>query len=282
MEEINNFQQESDETLFQVWERFKELLMKCPQHYLTETQEGMPQLLRDGLFARMAMEHRDEAGGSRRRLSWRQFILALGLHTREEMESHGFARPPKKVTMTDLFYLRGLDVRSVNIHYLLARYLRKSRAHISGGQFVARYLRRFADGRKSKAHISGGQFIIDMAELVRLQIYVQLYDTWVWVANGPERQPDAIAGARAIAEDAPAVDEGDQAVLAPVQAPQQPPLPPPAPTRTMPQRMARLEKDVHEIHGALTEQCEGRSYLYTIFSDPYVLLEERQTEDWRG
>ncbi|GJV25287.1 hypothetical protein Tco_1377982 [Tanacetum coccineum] len=39
MEEINNFQQESDETLFQAWEHFKELLMKCPQHYLTEMQE---------------------------------------------------------------------------------------------------------------------------------------------------------------------------------------------------------------------------------------------------
>ncbi|GJY12430.1 homeodomain-like protein [Tanacetum coccineum] len=40
MEEINNFQQEPDETPFyQAWERFKELLMKCPQHYLTEMQE---------------------------------------------------------------------------------------------------------------------------------------------------------------------------------------------------------------------------------------------------
>ncbi|GJU12469.1 hypothetical protein Tco_1134865 [Tanacetum coccineum] len=39
IEEINNFQQKSDETLYQVWERFKELLMKCPQHYLTEMQE---------------------------------------------------------------------------------------------------------------------------------------------------------------------------------------------------------------------------------------------------
>ncbi|GJY49271.1 hypothetical protein Tco_0439227, partial [Tanacetum coccineum] len=39
MEEINNFQQEPDETLYQAWERFKELLMKCPQHYLTEMQE---------------------------------------------------------------------------------------------------------------------------------------------------------------------------------------------------------------------------------------------------
>ncbi|GJS38574.1 hypothetical protein Tco_0563617 [Tanacetum coccineum] len=39
MEEINNFQQEPDETLYQACERFKELLMKCPQHYLTEMQE---------------------------------------------------------------------------------------------------------------------------------------------------------------------------------------------------------------------------------------------------
>ncbi|GJY38161.1 hypothetical protein Tco_0424525 [Tanacetum coccineum] len=39
MEEINNFQQEPDETIYQAWERFKELLMKCPQHYLTKMQE---------------------------------------------------------------------------------------------------------------------------------------------------------------------------------------------------------------------------------------------------
>ncbi|GKB06230.1 retrovirus-related pol polyprotein from transposon TNT 1-94 [Tanacetum coccineum] len=39
MEEIHNFQQEPDETLYQAWERFKELLMKCHQHYLNEMQE---------------------------------------------------------------------------------------------------------------------------------------------------------------------------------------------------------------------------------------------------
>ncbi|GJW73939.1 hypothetical protein Tco_0133309 [Tanacetum coccineum] len=33
------FLQEQEETLYQAWERFKELLMKCPQHYLTEMQE---------------------------------------------------------------------------------------------------------------------------------------------------------------------------------------------------------------------------------------------------
>ncbi|GKG56431.1 hypothetical protein Tco_0579755, partial [Tanacetum coccineum] len=40
---------------------------------------------------------------------------------------------------------------------------------------------------------------------------------------GPKRQPDAVAGASEAAEDAPAVDEGDQAVPAPVQAPPPPP-----------------------------------------------------------
>ncbi|GJU09573.1 reverse transcriptase domain-containing protein [Tanacetum coccineum] len=39
MEEINNFQQEPDESLFRAWERFKEVMMKCPQHYLTDMQE---------------------------------------------------------------------------------------------------------------------------------------------------------------------------------------------------------------------------------------------------
>ncbi|GJX73542.1 hypothetical protein Tco_0312137 [Tanacetum coccineum] len=39
MEEIKNFQQEPDESLFRTWERFKELMMKCPQHYLTDMQE---------------------------------------------------------------------------------------------------------------------------------------------------------------------------------------------------------------------------------------------------
>ncbi|GKB74267.1 hypothetical protein Tco_0935679 [Tanacetum coccineum] len=39
MEEINNFQQELDENLYQAWERFKKLLMKCPQHYLTKILE---------------------------------------------------------------------------------------------------------------------------------------------------------------------------------------------------------------------------------------------------
>nr|GFB58904.1 hypothetical protein [Tanacetum cinerariifolium] len=41
MEEIYNFLQEPDEILFRTWDRFKELLMKCPQHYLTDMQEAI-------------------------------------------------------------------------------------------------------------------------------------------------------------------------------------------------------------------------------------------------
>ncbi|GJU25093.1 hypothetical protein Tco_1163714 [Tanacetum coccineum] len=53
---------------------------------------GLPDLMAEGLSARMLMEHRDAQGlrGARPRLSWRQFILALGLHTAKEMEIVGF------------------------------------------------------------------------------------------------------------------------------------------------------------------------------------------------
>ncbi|GKC83324.1 hypothetical protein Tco_1139041 [Tanacetum coccineum] len=317
--------------------------------------QGMLELMRDNLFARMAMEHREVVDvvvftsyawgrlfGTKGPLVWEiildflstlRFGEALGLHTGEEMESParywsesermipgkgdlhdywrsissdgdflgpppsytlirdpvlrlchrmmahsiaGRSQAPEKVTVTDSFYLRGLDVGSVNIPYLLARYLRrfaagrKSGAHISGGQFVARLAEHFG---LLTAEILGGLTviapelpIIDMAELVRLQICAQFDDAWAWVAMGPERQPDTVVGAPAVAEDAPSADEGDQAVPAPVQAPQQPPPPPPANARTMPWSMVRLEEDVHEIHGALTEQREVIDAMARYFS----------------
>ncbi|GJW37398.1 hypothetical protein Tco_0060318 [Tanacetum coccineum] len=116
------------------------------------------------------------------------------------------SQAPEKVTVTDLFYLRGMDVGSVNVPYLLARYLRL-----------------FAAGRKSGPHISDSTHtdltnialelpIIDMTELVRLHICAQFDDTWAWVAIGPERQPVSSAGAPATAEDAPIIDEGGACV----------------------------------------------------------------------
>ncbi|GKF19254.1 hypothetical protein Tco_0067892, partial [Tanacetum coccineum] len=53
-----------------------------------------------------------------------------------------------------------------------------------------------------------------------------------WVAPGPERQPDATAGAPKSAEDGHVADEDALAVPAPVQAPQPPP-PAVGPARTM-------------------------------------------------
>nr|GEU46226.1 zinc finger, CCHC-type [Tanacetum cinerariifolium] len=118
----------------------------------------------------------------------------------------GRSQAPKKVTVTDLFYLKGMDVGSINIPYLLARYSRL-----------------FALGRKQGAMISGDLPVIDMAELVRLHICVELDDKWAWIASRPESQPDAAAGALEVIEDALVADEGASAIPAPVQAPQAPP-----------------------------------------------------------
>ncbi|GKE76925.1 hypothetical protein Tco_1543045, partial [Tanacetum coccineum] len=88
----------------------------------------------------------------------------------------GRSQAPEKVTMTDLFYLKGMDVRSVNISYLLAHYLRrftlgrKQGAMISGGQFVSRLAEHF--GLLTEQRLQGLMVIapdlpvIDMAELV--------------------------------------------------------------------------------------------------------------------
>ncbi|GKE88092.1 hypothetical protein Tco_1565567, partial [Tanacetum coccineum] len=111
-----------------------------------------------------------------------------------------------------------LDVGSVNIPYLLAR-----------------YLRRFTVGRKSRAYISGGQFIARLAEHFGLLIVEILQGLMVIAPILPvidmAELPDATAGAPEAAEDAPVDDEGGQAVPTQVQAPQPPP---PVAARTMP------------------------------------------------
>ncbi|GJS19215.1 hypothetical protein Tco_0447847 [Tanacetum coccineum] len=164
----------------------------------------------------------------------------------------GRSQAPEKVTMIDLYHLRGIDVDSVNVPYLLARYLRL-----------------FAAGRKSGAHISGGQFVARLAEHFGLLTAEILGGLTAWVAMGPERQPDVADGAPAVAKDAPAVDEGDQAVLAPIQAPQQPP-PPPAAARTVPHRLGRLEEDMQGLR--------RDDFLREL---TYNIPETNQTKDWK-
>ncbi|GJX47652.1 hypothetical protein Tco_0272842 [Tanacetum coccineum] len=240
--------------------------------------QGILDLLRDGLFTRMAMEHRDEAvlvrywSESERMIPrkgdlhdyWRDILTDgdfLGpppsytlirdpvLRLCHRMMAHNIAgrsQAPKKVTGTDLFYLRGLDVGLVNIPYLLAR-----------------YLRRFAAGRKSGAHISGGLFVARLAENFGLLTAEILGGLTVIAPELPIidmfELPNAAVGAPAVAEDASTIDEGDHVVLAPGQAPQQPPPPPPPAARTVAQRLGRLEEDVQGLRrdvGSLRELVE--------------------------
>ncbi|GKD42082.1 hypothetical protein Tco_1266727, partial [Tanacetum coccineum] len=192
-------------------------------------------LMDDGLSNRMLMEHTVTQGQivftSRVRchMIWREFILRMGLHTTEEIESAGFgaywaessrqipdkgdlsvywvgissvgdflgtapsytsirdpmlrlchklitcsiagrSQAPETVIVTNLFYLREVDVGSVNIPYLLAR-----------------YLRRYALGRKQGGMIAGGHFVAPL---------------------GLERQQVVAVGAPEAAKDALVVDEG--------------------------------------------------------------------------
>nr|GEW42347.1 hypothetical protein [Tanacetum cinerariifolium] len=182
-----------------------------------------------------------QLGRVRRRMSQREFILGMGMHTAQEIESVGFSAywadsAPKKVIVTNLFYLRGMHVGSVNIPYLLARYLRL-----------------FASRRKRESMISRDQFVSRLDEHFRLLTEERLQGLTAWVAPRLERQQVATDGAPEAAEDALVVNEGASAVPILVQA-HQPPPPAVRPTQTMAQRLKRVEEKVHEIQGALGEQ----------------------------
>ncbi|GJS03446.1 hypothetical protein Tco_0319954 [Tanacetum coccineum] len=163
---------------------------------------GLPDLMAEGLSDMMSMEHQDDQGF--RIYSTRDFLGTTPSYTMiwdpilrmcHSLIAHSIARrsqAPEKVTVTDLYYLRGMDVGPVNVPYLLARYLRL-----------------FADGRKSGAHISGGQFVARLAKHFGLLAAEILRGLTVIAIELPiiERQLEVTAGAPA--EDAPAVDEGD-------------------------------------------------------------------------
>nr|GEV85029.1 hypothetical protein [Tanacetum cinerariifolium] len=140
-----------------------------------------------------------------RRMTWREFILALGLHTAEEMAEVKFetywlgsasaildkedlrGQAPEKVTAIDLFYLRSMDQGTVNVPYLLAQYLfrhtkgRKSEARMSGGHFIGRLAEHFGlvsdEGLIGLFVIARVLLVINLDELVKLNICVRLGDT---------------------------------------------------------------------------------------------------------
>ncbi|GJT55992.1 hypothetical protein Tco_0991046 [Tanacetum coccineum] len=232
---------------------------------------GLPDLMAEGLSARMLMEHWDDQGVSLFTSGpGGGFLILEALSVGWSQEAYELERAdnarhiPDKEDLRD--YWLGIssarDFLGITPSYTMIRDPILRLCHrLIACSIAGRYLRFFTVRRKSEAHISRRQFvarlaehfglltteilggltvialelpIIDMAELVRLQICAQFDDTWAWVAIGPKRQPDVAAGASTVAEDAPAIDEGNQAILAPVQAPQQPPPPPPA-ARIVPQ-----------------------------------------------
>ncbi|GJU76727.1 hypothetical protein Tco_1273797 [Tanacetum coccineum] len=149
-----------------------------------------------------------QLGGVRRRMTWRQFILALGLHTEQEMAKAGYflgpapsyvlirdhvrrvchrmiaysisgrGQAPKKVTDVNLFYLRCWDSELLHLVLLV---------------IVTQYLFRHDEGRKSGARLSGGHFIGCLAMHFGLVSDEGLRG--LQVAPGPERQQVAAAGA---------------------------------------------------------------------------------------
>ncbi|GKF72094.1 hypothetical protein Tco_0208208, partial [Tanacetum coccineum] len=99
---------------------------------------------------------------------------------------------PEKVTGVDIFYLCSMDRGTANV---------------------------IDHGLRGLLVVASELPLIDLHELGRLNICLRVGDTWAWVAPGPEKQQAATTGAPGAVEDTPIVDEGAQAVPAPVQAP---------------------------------------------------------------
>ncbi|GJY30400.1 hypothetical protein Tco_0413895 [Tanacetum coccineum] len=175
------------------------------------------ELMRDGLFTRMRMEHCDDAGvvvftsrmpvesfslvsqetielESKRMIPgkgdlqdyWRDISTDgyfLGpppsytlirdpvLRLCHRMMAHSIAgrsQAPEKVTVTDLFYLRGLDVGLFNIPYVLARYLGRLAEHF--GLLTVKIL--------------GGLMVIAPELPIIDMVVADLFSTWVTTGLG--------------------------------------------------------------------------------------------------
>ncbi|GKA07921.1 hypothetical protein Tco_0687252 [Tanacetum coccineum] len=154
-----------------------------------------------------------QLGGVMRRMTWRQFILALELYTEQEM-----VEAPEKVTGVDLFYIRSIDHGTTNFSHLLAQYMfrhaegRKSRAMLPGWHFIgclAMHLGLVSDeGLRGLQVVTRELSLIDLHELERLNICMRYGDTWAWVAQGPERQQATAAGAHEADEAGLEAEEG--------------------------------------------------------------------------
>nr|GEY44982.1 hypothetical protein [Tanacetum cinerariifolium] len=111
----------------------------------------------------------------------------------------------------------------------------KSHARLSKGHFIGCLAHYFGlvsdDGLRGLFVVTRELPLINMGELVKINIYMEIGDEWAYVAQGAKKQPVATVAASRGPEDASYVDEGTQAIPAPIHAP---PPPPPAAGKTMP------------------------------------------------
>ncbi|GKC44249.1 hypothetical protein Tco_1061971 [Tanacetum coccineum] len=240
---------------------------------------GLPELMSEGLTARLTMEHRDKAGVSVfTSQAWTRMLDIRGPLVHELiLEFFSTFRLGQAILDLDtpgiqqfqLVYWEGSARQIPNKGDLRDYWMEIS----SAGDFLgtAPSYTLIRDPILRLCHRLIAYSIVGRSQAPK--ICIELNDTWAWVAMGPERQPDAAAGAPAEVEDAPIVDEGGQADLAPAQAPQQPPPPPPAPARTMVQRLGRLEdvqglcQDVGSLRGlverSMTDQGRFSTWMMT-------------------
>ncbi|GJT03267.1 hypothetical protein Tco_0824436 [Tanacetum coccineum] len=146
--------------------------------------------------------------GARRCISWRQFILALGLHTSKEIDTIGFgaywSESARQIP----------DKGDLSAYWIWISY---------AGDFLG----------------TAPSYTLIRDPMLRLCHRLIACS----IARRRKKHGVMISGA---AKDVPGVNEGAQADPAPVQATQQPP-PHPAASRTMPYRLGRLEEEMQGL-----------------------------------
>ncbi|GJW12749.1 hypothetical protein Tco_1578576 [Tanacetum coccineum] len=174
-----------------------------------------------------------QLGGVRRRMTWSQFILALGLHTKQEMVEAGFGAYldgsdrliPDKGDLKDYWIeiSSDRDFLGPTPSYVLIRDLVRRLCHMMITYSIFGKGQAPEKGRKSEARLSGGHFI------GRLAMHFGLVND-----EGLRGLQAAVAGAHKADEAGLVAEEVALEIPAPEQAP---PSPPPW---TMSQRIDRL------------------------------------------
>nr|GEX55326.1 hypothetical protein [Tanacetum cinerariifolium] len=226
-------------------------------HYLLELRDtyGLGMRIKSTLMLIFIILRIDWLGGVRRRMSWRQFILALGLHTAKEMDSDGFvahwAENAREITTKgDLsaYWTRissnGGFLNKVPSYTLIRDLLKR----------LCQRLIAFSIAKRSQAPKK-----VTTTDLFYLRSMdngaVRLLDIPTWIAPGPERQQVGVA-----AEDA----------------------------QVDPERIQRLEDEVCRLRASFKEQrlvVDAMSKDFSRFTStrqPVNPVDDLRSPHWMG